>query len=86
MGPPILWQKQIQRIEYGLDDTIKIWKKERRSIDTLLIYTSDTNFQTIWMPKVILANFLSQKAGPLGPFLFLKKNYINFEYIHLDHW
>ena len=30
---------------------------------------SNVNFQTIWMPEVILAKFLSQKAGPLEPFL-----------------
>ena len=30
---------------------------------------SDINFHTVLMSKVNLANYLSQKAGPLEPFL-----------------
>ena len=59
---------QIQTIEYGLNGTILIKTKE--FILILYLFThSGVNFQTILMPKVILAKILSQKAGPLEPFL-----------------
>ena len=63
-----LWQTLIQTIEYGLNDMKRIKKKQV----TLILYSftpSDMNFQTILMPKVILAKFLSQKIYSLGPFL-----------------
>ena len=66
-----LWQTQIQTIEYGLNDTIQIKKKQV----ILILYSfapsapSDMNFQTILMPKVILAKFLSQKIYSLVTFL-----------------
>ena len=45
-------------IEYGLKDEIRIKKNE--VIMILYSFTpSDMSFQTILMPKVILANFLS---------------------------
>ena len=50
------------------NDTKRIKKKQV----TLILYSftpSDMNFQTILMPKVILAKFLSQKIYSLGPFL-----------------
>ena len=55
-------------IKYGLNDTKRIKKKQV----TLILYSftpSDMNFQTMLMPKVILAKFLSHKIYSLGPFL-----------------
>ena len=55
-----LWQTQIQMIEYGLNDTKRIKKKQVTYIDTFLIYNytvapSDMNFQTFLLRKVIFA-------------------------------
>ena len=65
-----LWQTQFPTNEYGLNDE-KRMKKELSYIDTLRDSStpSDINFQTILLPKVILAKFLSQKIYSLGPFL-----------------
>ena len=55
-----LWQTQIQTLEYGLNDAKRIKKKQV----TLILYSftpSDMNFQTILMPKVILAKFVCFK-------------------------
>ena len=52
--------------EYGFNDSIYIYKG-RSYIDTLLIYKLqpfDKNFQTMLIPKVILAKFLSQDLLP----------------------
>ena len=49
-----LWQKQIQAIEYGPNDAIRI-KKEASYFDTLLIYTLWYEFLTILMPTSDLA-------------------------------
>ena len=48
------------KIRYGLNDTIRVKKKE----DILIIdpfIPSNMNFQTILMPKVNLAKILSEK-------------------------
>ena len=53
---------------YGLNNTKRIKKKQV----TLILYSvtpSDMNFQTILMPKVILAIFFVTKIYSLGPFL-----------------
>ena len=64
-----LWEMQIQTIKYGLNDTKMIKKKEF----TLKLYSftisSDMNFLTIVMPKIIFAKSLSQKIYSLEPFL-----------------
>ena len=45
-------------------------KKERIYNNDIYSYTpSDTNFQTILMPKGILENILSEKSWSLEPFL-----------------
>ena len=55
-GPAFLWQTQIQAIEYGLNDAIRIKKNEALMI--LYSFTSvDMDFQTILMSKGILAEF-----------------------------
>ena len=43
-----MWQTQIQKMEYGLNDAIGI-RKEASYIDILLIYTLWYEFQTILM-------------------------------------
>ena len=51
---------QIKTVKYGLDD--RIWMKKKQI--TLIIYSftpSDMNFQTILMPKGILAYFCHKK-------------------------
>ena len=71
----LLWQTQIQTIKFVLDYTKRIKKKEVTYI-ALILYsftTSDMNFQTILMPKVIFAKLLSQKIYLLGPFLSLSQ-------------
>ena len=65
--PAFLWQTQIQKIEYGLNDTIRMKKKEV----TLYPFTpSDMSFWTIWMPdqSEFGKNFVT-KTGPLEPSL-----------------
>ena len=63
-GTAFLWQTQIQTINHGLYDMIRIKSKELLFI--LYSFTpSDINFQSILMPKVILAQFLSQKLVSL---------------------
>ena len=63
-----MWQTQIQTIELAIIiDAIQ-------EVLLILYYStpSDLNFQTFLMPKINLAEVLSQKAGPLGglePFL-----------------
>ena len=55
-----LRQTQIQTINYGLNDTKRIKKKQV----ILILYSfahSDMNFQTVLLPKVILAKQISQK-------------------------
>ena len=50
----------MQMTKYGLYDVIRIKKKESMLI--LQSFTSsDINFKTFFMPKVILAKILSQK-------------------------
>ena len=52
--PAFLWQTQIQPIEYGLNDTIRIQNNEV----ILILYSftpSGMNFLMILMPKVVLA-------------------------------
>ena len=62
------WKSQIQTTEYVHDDTKSI--KDNQVILILYSFTpTDMNFQTILMPKLILAKFLSQKIYSLGPFL-----------------
>ena len=62
-----LWQTQIQMIKYGFNDTKRVKKKQ--AIWILYSFIYDMNFQTILMPKVILAKNLLQKIYSLGPFL-----------------
>ena len=53
-----LRETQIQMIKYGLNDTKRI--KRKHFILILYSFTaSHINFQTILMPKAILAKFLS---------------------------
>ena len=76
-----LWQTQIQTIEYGLNDTKRITKNQV----TLILYSStpfDMIFQTILMPKVIFANFLSKKNSHLDHYYLrysLSMNPLNIE-------
>ena len=49
-----LWQTQIQTIEYGLNDTIRI---KRKKFDWYFIH-----LKTMKMPKVLLAKKMSQKS------------------------
>ena len=51
-----------------LSDTIRI-KKERIYLMIYSLTPFDINFHTILMSKVILAKYLSKKAGPLEPFV-----------------
>ena len=44
-----MWQTQIQKMEYGLNDAIGI-RKEASYIDILLIYNLWCEFQSILMP------------------------------------
>ena len=63
-----LRETQIQMIKYGLNDTKWIKKKQV----TVILYSftpSYMTFQTILMPKVILAKILSQKIYSLGPLI-----------------
>ena len=58
------------KIEYGLNDTIWIKKKE----DILIIdqfIPSNMNFQTIVMPKMNLAKILSEKSWSVRTILIL---------------
>ena len=79
-----MWQKQIQTIEYGLDDTIRIKKKGVTYTDTLLIYTlwcefsNDSDAQSDFGK-----NFVKKKAGPLKPFLS-KIEYLAVAFIESD--
>ena len=60
-------QMQIQKIKYGFDDRKRIKKKQ--VILKLHSFTpSDINIQTVLVPKMILAKFLSPKIYSLGPF------------------
>ena len=55
---------QIQTLKYGLDDAMRIKKKDL----VLLEYSftpSDNNFQTIWMHKWFWQKFGHEIAGPL---------------------
>ena len=60
----VLWQTQIQTIKYGLNETKRI-KKKQVALIIYLFTPFDINFQTILMPKGILAKFLSQKTYSL---------------------
>ena len=56
-------KRKFTKIKYGLNDTIRVKKKE----DILIIdpFTpSNMNFQTILMPKVNLANFFRMLLTP----------------------
>ena len=69
-GPAFFGQRQLWTIEYGLNDKIRIKKKE--VILILCSFTSSNmNFQMILMPKEILAKNLSQKIGSHGTILIL---------------
>ena len=56
-GPAILWKTQIQTIEYGLNDAIRI-KKNEFILIPFSFTPFDMNFRTILIPKVILAKKL----------------------------
>ena len=67
MGPAFLWQTQIQTIEYGLNDTIRITKNEV----ILMLYTFtpsdfnaqndfDKNFARITLGFLINLKFMSE--------------------------
>ena len=67
-GPAFFWQTQIQTIEYGLNDAMRIKKKEL----ILMIYSltpSDINFHTTSMSNGILEN--SEKSWSAGTILIL---------------
>ena len=63
-----LWQAQIQTIKYGLND-MKPIKKKQATLTPYSFTPFDMKFQTILMPKKILAKFMSQKVYSLRPFL-----------------
>ena len=64
---------QIQKNEYGLNDTIRM--KNKKVISILYpshLHTHSDHFQTILVPKVILKkSIVTKRAGPLEPFLSL---------------
>ena len=47
----------------------EIWPDKIMNIDTYSPIPFDMNFQTVLMLKLILAKLLSEKGGPLDPFL-----------------
>ena len=59
---------QIQTLEYGLDDAMRIKKKDFVLIENSFT-PSDMNFQTIWMPKVILTKIWSRNSWSLATIL-----------------
>ena len=66
--PDFLCQMQIQMIEYGLNDTIVTIRMKKKEV-VLIPYSftpTNMNFQTILMPKVILANFCYIKNWSVG--------------------
>ena len=64
-------------IEYGLNDTIKIKRKKLYEYFTHL-HPLILIFQTILMPKAILAKFLSQNAGQL------EHSYLEYALVNQD--
>ena len=65
---------QIQMIEYGLNDTI--WIKKKEFILILCAFTPSDMimiYQTIVILNAILANFLSKKAGQFEHFYLILK-------------
>ena len=64
---------QIQTIEYGLNDTIRMKNKKKLYRYFTHLHThSDMKFQSILVPKVILKkSIVTKRAGPLEPFLSL---------------
>ena len=72
-GISFLWQTQIQTTKYGLYDMVRIKKYLYRYCTHLHRFTpSDLNFQTILMPKVILAKKLSQNSWSFGTILIFR--------------
>ena len=70
MGPAFSRPTQIQTLEYGLDDAMRIKKKDL----VLLEYSftpSDMSFQTIWIPKGILKKNFSRNSWSLVTILIL---------------
>ena len=69
-GPAFSRPTQSQTLKYGLDDAIRIKKKDLVLIEYSFT-PSDRNFQTIWMPKEILTKFSARKSWSLGTILIL---------------
>ena len=71
-GPAFLWQTQIQTMEYGLNDAIRI-KKNTVLLISYSFTPCNMNFQTILIPKMILGKkYCQRKAGLWGFFWNLK--------------
>ena len=62
-GPAFSRPSQTQTLEYGLDDAMRIKKKDLVLIEYSFT-PSDMNFQTIWVPQGILTNGL-EISGPI---------------------
>ena len=72
-GTSFLWQTQIQTIEYGPDDTIRIKSKEVVILIPYSYAPSDMNFQRI------LANFCLTKSWSVGIiFIWFKTTKVTF--------
>ena len=63
-GPAFSRPTQIQTLEYGLDDAMRIRKKDLVLIEYSFT-SSDMNFQTIWMAKGILTKIWSRNSWSL---------------------
>ena len=69
-GPVFSRPTQIQTLEYGLDDAMRIKKKDLVLIEYSFTH-SDMNFKTIWISKGILAKIWSRNSWSLVTILIL---------------
>ena len=61
-------KRRFKFIEYGLNETIRIKKKEVILILYSSLLSTEMNFQTIVIPKLVRQNILIQKAGQMEPY------------------
>ena len=71
MCPRDKGQTQIQTLKYGLDDAMRIKKKDLVLIEYSFTSYSDMNFQPIWMPKGILTKIWSRNRWSLVTIIIL---------------